>query len=344
MTRNKKLILIIVTLALVVAISFGTAYAFITYFSVEDGFKARAGKDSFVVNSANAYHAEITAVNISHSVTITKKTTDSSVNSFDLLVFGSASVTATALGNNIVNKPLDNGMYCTIFSGVAYGSQPITSTITFSTASAMKVVAVPHYEKNFFVSNIFELQMCNDEKLESNYAYEKYIDVEYADYANIYLIQDLTIAKETTITASAYVNLLYSNIVLDAPLTLHNPTRGIFSVDTISGKLSGVSTFTINAPLAFYKTADVALAMADPTKLTVKCEVDFTTDTVAKTALISEASTFALGRIPNIIADDIVLIYNYGQYGVTYAYTATQTSGLSTINNAGAVTRGASCG
>ncbi|MEG2015238.1 MAG: hypothetical protein RR086_05845, partial [Clostridia bacterium] len=188
------------------------------------------------------------------------------------------------------------------------------------------------------------LQMCNDEKLESNYAYEKYIDVEYADYANIYLIQDLTIAKETTITASAYVNLLYSNIVLDAPLTLHNPTRGIFSVDTISGKLSGVSTFTINAPLAFYKTADVALAMADPTKLTVKCEVDFATDTVAKTALISEASTFALGRIPNIIADDIVLIYNYGQYGVTYAYTATQTSGLSTINNAGAVTRGASCG
>jgi hypothetical protein len=351
MQKQSKLNLIIMFVISILLLSTSVVFAVFS-FTIDENRPYSSGTELFTLNSSSLYYDSFSVTNSTFTSVVNKTNSANDTNSYDVLVYSSTN--NITLNSNASSKviTLDDGSYVNIFTNHSYVSNE--NLIFSNVGTTAKVVVLTYSDKNYYISNFFELQCINNDKY---YNYDNKIT--YTDklsfYENtkyVYFVNNVVVNKDLVINYPCIFNLLYSTITLQSNLTIKHNGYGYYEIETIQGKIDNTNyILTISSPNALYRLNNTVLGesvLYDTTAnhyVKNSDNIDFTDSANSSylDALILDAKDFAFATVENYVVSDIVLPTTYQNYNITYSYSVQKSSDSDpeTLNSFGNVKRSA---
>ncbi|MDR3186082.1 MAG: hypothetical protein LBU04_04675 [Christensenellaceae bacterium] len=330
------------------------AYADMSY-TVDFNDSVGASTDSFSITGAtNGYYRDFavasSAQSLTLSVVLNNKTNPTIYDSYDLLVYGSnvSASTTSASKNSTLEISSTNYVYnlCSILEGITYSAGNITLSLNnnATTSTTVSVVVIPRVKyfyndgsdktfvsPNRYVSSFFDLKMTNNE-VAHNLTQDANIPAyRQPYYKNLYIISDIDVSDDFVLNHPCFINLLYSNIILNAKMTIAHHVYGLFEINSITGKINNnLFTFNINTPASYYSESGSTTSSSTNFKFTSSANfskkdgnIDFSLsiNSALLSSLLDDALAFAANAVPYQITRNLILPAKYHDYAVDYTYS-----------------------
>lgn len=331
----KCAVLAIAVIAALSTLVLGVTYAALSY-NVEINKTYNAVTEGLSIDGG-AYHKEfsVTAA-VSQTINIIKTDVEGAdITAFDLILF-------TDNTESGVNAPVSNSYTLStgavkIYRNIPINDQGASLTLTSDGAANIRMAAIPYSLKNAFVRDLFQLKSLNNADL-GNYPSNKLSQAEREDFKYVYILDGMVITEETVLNFPCYINLLYSDLTLNAPLTISHDGIGVYAIETVTGIIDNSgAVLSIKTLNGYCETGSVTfLSEANLTKESENVDFSSAASAQEREALLDDAEAFIKNYIPKRLYGDIALPSFYKSYGLSFAYTSDTES---SVNSYGIVTR-----